>query len=84
VTFKTVRLTEMLLQAYPELRRDGGMMRGYMFLLDFLEAVGNETKERLKKNQDVMKGLLEAMKTSAEALDEYISSNVDKVQQSRP
>jgi hypothetical protein len=68
-------LAQMLLTEYPALRQDTGMMRGYMFLLDFLEAVGSETSKLLKKNQDAMKSLLEAMKTSEQAVDQVFDSN---------
>lgn len=69
----------MLLQKQPELRQDQGTMRSYMFLMDFLEAVGNEMSTRIKNNQQLLKGLLEASKVSEAALDEYISTNSDKV-----
>jgi hypothetical protein len=68
-------LAQMLLTEYPALRQDTGMMRGYMFLLDFLEAVGSETSKLLKKNQDAMKSLLDAMKTSEQAVDQVMESN---------
>ena len=65
-------LTQLLLKEYPALRQDSGMMRGYMFLVDFLEAIGRETSNLLKKNQAAMKTLLEAMKVSEAAVDEVI------------
>lgn len=73
------RLTEMLLQDFPELRQDKGMMKAYMFLLDFLEAVGKETNTRIKENQKLLKGLMEASKISETVLDDYIASWVEQV-----
>lgn len=68
-------LAQMLLQEYPALRQDRGMMRGYMFLVDFLESISKETGNLLKKNQAAMKLLLEAMKVSEEAINEVIENS---------
>ena len=37
------KLTQILLNEVPSVRQDNAMMRAYMFLMDFLEAVGKET-----------------------------------------
>lgn len=58
------RLTEQLLSEFPVLRQDSGMMRAYMFVLDFLETVSRETAKRLKANQSLLRYLLEAAKIS--------------------
>ena len=42
----------MLLNEFPSFRQDTVMMRSYMFLLDFLEAVGKETSKMLKLQQN--------------------------------
>lgn len=70
-------LTQMMLSEYPTLRQDKGMMRGYLFLVDFLEAIGKQTSNLLKKNQNAMKLLLEAMKVSENAINEVIESTTD-------
>lgn len=69
----------MLLQKYPDVRQDQGMMRGYMFLMDFLEAVSKEMSTRIQNNQKLLRGLLEASKVSEAALDDYIATNAEKV-----
>jgi hypothetical protein len=58
------KLTQMLLQEFPGFRKDEGMMRSYMFLMDFLEAVVNETVTMQKTNQKALRLLLEAAQTS--------------------
>lgn len=73
----------MLLTELPELRKDKVMMRAYMFLLDFLEAISKETVKRLKVNQKVMRSLLEAAKVSESKLDSFVSDNADKVSKRR-
>ena len=40
-----------LLQEYPVLRKDKGMMGGYMFVMDFLETVTAETSKVVGKQQ---------------------------------
>lgn len=69
----------MLLTELPELRQDKVMMRAYMFLLDFLEAISKETAKRLKANQKVMRSLLEAAKVSESELNKFVADNSEKV-----
>jgi hypothetical protein len=69
----------MLLSELPTLRQDKGMMRAYMFLLDFLEAVGGETNSRISAHQQLMRGLLEAAKISEAAFDDFIARKAEKV-----
>ena len=69
------QLTQMLLTEFPAFRQDDGMMRAYMFLLDFLEAVVVETAALQTKNQAVLRGLLEAAKVSEAQVDAAIASN---------
>jgi hypothetical protein len=69
----------MLLAELPTLRQDKGMMRAYMFLLDFLEAVGGETTSRISAHQQLMRGLLEAAKISETAFDDFIARKSEKV-----
>jgi len=73
------KLTQMLLAEFPSLRQDKGMMRSYMFLLDFLEAVGKETATRLKGNQGLLRSLLEKARMSEESLDDFITANSEKL-----
>lgn len=72
-------LTEMMLREFTSLRQDEGMMRGYMFLMDFLEAVAKETSDLLKKNQRSLKLILEAAKVSEAALDKQIAALNEEV-----
>lgn len=69
----------MLLAEFPSFRQDTVMMRSYMFLLDFLEAVGKETSKMLKIQQNNLRLLLEATKVSEEKLNEHISLNKETV-----
>lgn len=71
----------MILTELPELRKDKGMMRAYMFLLDFLEAISNETSTRLKSHQHLLRSLLEAAKISEDALNDFFTSKADKVRE---
>ena len=73
------KLTQMLLNEVPAVRQDNAMMRAYMFLIDFLEAVGKETTAMLKQNQETFRKLLEAAKASEKALDAHIAANTQKV-----
>ena len=67
-------LVNMLLKEYPVLRNDEGMMKGYMFIIEFLTAISNETKTRTRKHQNSLKLLLEAAKNGVDSiLSEKIS-----------
>ena len=68
-------LAQMLLDTYPELRKDTGMMKAYMFLLDFLEAVSKETGSMLSANQQTLRILLEAAKEGENMLGEVLKEN---------
>jgi hypothetical protein len=63
------KLTQMLLQEFPSFREDQGMMRAYMFLIDFLEAVVTETSTMQKTNQKLLRLVLEGAKVSEQQLD---------------
>lgn len=69
------KLAQMLLNELPSVRQDNQMMRAYMFLMDFLEAVGKETAVMLKKNQANLRKLMDAAKVSEQALDQHIKAN---------
>ena len=73
-------LAQMMLQEFPVLREDEGMMRGYMFLIDFLEAVAKETTGLLQKNQRLLRIILEAAKVSEDELNVQIQKYSDEVQ----
>jgi hypothetical protein len=72
-------LTQMMLNEFPSIRQDDGMMRGYMFLLDFLEAVAKETSTLLKRNQNILRQLLEASKMSEDAVNAKMRELIDDV-----
>jgi len=76
------KLTQMLLQEYPSVRQDNGMMRAYLFLVDFLEAVGKETQVMLKKNQNTLRLLLEAAKVSEAEVDKVLREGSSSLQSS--
>ena len=73
----------MLLNKVPVLREDQAMMRAYLFLIDFLEAVSKETSKKVKQNQNYLRHLLEATKTSEKELDRYIKEKREKVCRSK-
>lgn len=73
------KLAEMLLSEYPVLRQDTGLMRAYMFTIDFLEAVSKETSSMLKEKQALLQGLVEAAKVNEDRLNQYILDNSEKV-----
>jgi folate-binding protein YgfZ len=61
-------LVNMLLKEYPVLRNDEGMMKGYLFIIEFLTAISNETKIRTKKHQNSLKILLETAKNGIDGM----------------
>jgi hypothetical protein len=69
----------MLLQEFPVIKEDNAMMRSYMFIIDFLEAVVKETSTMLQQNQLLMKKLLQNAQDSEEKLDIFIDENKNKV-----
>jgi hypothetical protein len=71
-------LVQMLLQS-PQgsiLRQNVSIMNAYLFIIDFLEAVANETSASLKSNQSSLRSLLEAAKKGESAVDEIIRKDV--------
>ena len=73
------QLTQMLLTEFPAFRQDDGMMRAYLFVLDFLEAVVAETSALQTKNQAALRELLAAAKTSEAAVDAAIQANTGQL-----
>ena len=73
------KLTQMLLQEFPAFRQDEGMMRAYLFLLDFLEAVVKETNVLQETNQKALRMLLEAAKVSEQQVDLIIMDNKEQL-----
>jgi hypothetical protein len=67
------QLTQMMLNEFPSIRNDDGMMRAYMFLVDFLEAVAKETSDMLKKNQKNLRLIFEASKVGEDEVNEQIA-----------
>ena len=70
-------LVQMLLQSPqgPILRQNTSIMNAYLFIIDFLEAVANESSS-LKLNQSSLRTLLEAAKKGEDAVDEVIRKDV--------
>jgi hypothetical protein len=73
------KLTQMLLSDQPSFREDQGLMKAYMFTLDFLEAVSKETQAVLKRNQNLLRILLEATKVSEAKVEEIIAENREQM-----
>jgi hypothetical protein len=73
------KLTNMMLQEFPSVRKETGMMRAYIFLMDFLEAVVSETSALQQTNQKALRKLLEAAKVSEVAVDEAIAENKEQL-----
>lgn len=72
-------LTNMLLQQFPEFRSDKGMMRSYMFVMDFLEVIVEETQAMIKKHQNTLRLILEAAKIGESRVDEVLFQNREEV-----
>jgi small nuclear ribonucleoprotein (snRNP)-like protein len=73
------KLTQMMLNEFPALRNDDGMMRSYCFVLDFLEAVVKETSTMLYKNRRTLKLILEAAKISEQEVDRQMNLLLEDV-----
>ena len=73
------KLTQMLLQEFPAFRQDESMMRAYLFLLDFLEAIVKETAILQEKNQKALRVLLEAAKVSEQQVDLVIMDSKEQL-----
>jgi hypothetical protein len=69
----------LLLATYPSLKNDEDLMKSYYFVIDFLEAFTNESKQMMQKNQKLLREFIEASKVSEVALDEFIRCNSEKV-----
>ena len=71
-------LVQMLLQSPqgPILRQNTSIMNAYLFIIDFLEAVANESSSSLKLNQASLRALLEAAKKGEDAVDEVVKKDV--------
>jgi hypothetical protein len=73
------KLTEMMLKEFPQFRKDTGMMKAYLFVLDFLEVVVKEVETMQKTNQRALRTLLEAAKVSEQQVDQAIQDNKETV-----
>lgn len=71
-------LVQMLLQSPqgPILRQNTSIMNAYLFIIDFLEAVANESSSSIKVNQSSLRALLEAAKKGEDNVDEVIRKDV--------
>lgn len=61
------------------IRKDAGMMKGYMFIIDFLQIVSAESEMRIKKNQKLLLSLLDACKRGDDELIQLINTSYDDV-----
>lgn len=61
------------------IRKDEGMMKGYMFIIDFLQIVSAESEMRIKKNQKLLLSLLDACKKGDDELIQLIDTSYDDV-----
>ena len=69
------KLTEMLLQEFPVIRNDELMQRSYLFLIDFVEAIVNETTSMLTKHRSTLRKIMEAAKVNELSVDKVIKDN---------
>ena len=65
-------LAQNLLNEIPSLRDDEAMQQGYSFIMDFLEAVVTETASLVKRNQELLRYILEAAKEGEDSLENAI------------
>ena len=69
----------MVLADQPAVRENEGMMHAYLFILDFLDTVTNESKQQMQDHQALLRLLLEAAAKSGQDLDQYIAQNTEPV-----
>ena len=69
----------MVLADQPAVREDEGMMHAYLFILDFLDTVTDESKQQMQDHQAFLRFLLEAAAKSGQELDQYIAQNTETV-----
>ncbi len=74
-----VSLAEQLLRIYPEMRDDRTMMVAYTFIINFMEAISNETKKLNAKNQQLLKDMILASKLSDLQVKKFIEANAKEV-----
>lgn len=55
------------------------MMKGYLYLLDFMETVVKRTSELIQSNQELLREVLEASKVSEKYFDEFVSRRSEDV-----
>lgn len=79
VTRLGCRLTEMMLQSYPELRANEYVLQAYYLILNAMEALAAEKKQMVERNQAVLRELVMAAKVSEAQLRSFLAANVDKV-----
>lgn len=69
----------MMLARYPELRKSKSTMQSYIFTLNVLESIANETSQLIRNSQEILKELLEAAKVSEAQLQHFLQKNIDQV-----
>lgn len=68
-----------MLARYPELRKSKSTMQSYIFTLNVLESIANETSQLIRNSQEILKELLEAAKVSEAQLQHFLQKNIDQV-----
>ena len=71
-------LAQNLLNQTP-LLRDNNTQQGYTFIMDFLEAVVNETELLVKRNQELLRSILESAKSGEISLENLIKKRKNDV-----
>lgn len=74
------KIAQKLLETKPELRSNRSMSVAYAFLRQAAEVIGESSGNLTRSAQHLMKGLIEAAKTSPTALDKYVTKNLDHLQ----
>ncbi|RYH13046.1 hypothetical protein EON65_36635 [archaeon] len=69
-------MTEMLLAEFPVLRKDEQMMKAHTQIIDFLETFVDGAVDMIKKNQALLKEILEAAKISENYFDQFLKDRV--------
>lgn len=54
-------------------------MQSYIFTLNVLESIANETSQLIRNSQEILKELLEAAKVSEAQLQHFLQKNIDQV-----
>lgn len=69
----------MLLAEFPVLRKDGQMMKASSQIFDFLETFVNGAVDMIRRNQALLKEILEAAKVSEKYFDRFLEDRAGDV-----